>query len=179
MSHDDEKFLSRWSQRKIDAGKEPEDREENTAITLDETAPASSPEGEMLEESDFDDVDFEALDKSSDYTRFTKANVPGAIQKLALRKLWDSDPVFEVMDGMNDYDEDFTGGAIAGKLLQSAYKAGKGYLLDDDDNERPGETDAGRDKPPQKTAAAEPQPEPAPEVKSKNAKPVTPKSDSA
>ncbi|MEE9194622.1 MAG: DUF3306 domain-containing protein, partial [Alphaproteobacteria bacterium] len=47
------------------------------------------------------------LDKDSDYSVFMKEGVPEQLKKLALRKLWRSDPVFAVLDGLNDYDEDF------------------------------------------------------------------------
>ncbi len=171
MNNDDKEFLSRWSQRKAEARKDGKEREENDAAAPGETEPA--PEGEMLAESDFDDVDFDALDNSSDYTRFAKANVPGAIQKLALRKLWDSDPVFEVLDGMNDYDEDFTGTGLAGKALKTAYKVGKGYLLDED--EPPEETAKSKDTPAQTPAATAPQSTPVAE--SENTEPGQHESD--
>ncbi len=137
MTQDHKGFAARWSKRKVTnrKGKDPEE----TAKTPVETELANvtqnpSPEG-MLSEEDFADVDFDSLDKDSDYERFTAANVPALIQRKAFRKLWSSDPVFEVMDGMNDYDEDFTGTGLAGKALKTAYKVGRGYLTDDDEED--------------------------------------------
>ncbi len=138
-SDNEEGFLSRWSKRK-GAARESSDEEDNAdgletaAIGNDGDEPAidGSSGEEMLDASDFDDVDFDKLDESSDYTRFIKANVPASIQQQALRKLWTSDPVFEVLDGMNDYDEDFTGTGLAGKVLKTAHKIGRGFVDDED-----------------------------------------------
>jgi len=157
-------FAARWSKRKDEARRqnEPEleagDETEKVAHLPDEKQAAeqqqvaagkeadkdtTETEGELLSEADFDDVDFEALDKSSDYTRFIQANVPEEIQKKALRKLWASDEVFEVLDGMNDYDEDFTGDGLAGKAFKTAYKVGRGFITEDD--EKPGDDVADTD----------------------------------
>lgn len=144
MADEDEGFLSRWSKRKTDIRSgNSEDVEQQTAalapeVGTDENEITSvvsteDTQPEMLEEADFEDVDFDELDKSSDYTRFIKANVPAAIQKRALRKLWASDSVFEVLDGMNDYDEDFTGNGLAGKIFKTAHKVGRGFITDEDD----------------------------------------------
>lgn len=148
MADEDEGFLSRWSKRKSvtrsDNGKQELQQTAKLAPELDphaneadiEIALTNSSEPsqtEMLGEADFEDVDFDRLDKSSDYTRFIKANVPAAIQKRALRKLWTSDSVFEVLDGMNDYDEDFTGDGLAGKIFKTAHKVGRGFITDEDD----------------------------------------------
>ncbi len=132
MNSDDDGFTARWSRRKTAARQEklPPDHDQKLASLGEQevAGDAESPEAELLTEEDFADVDFEALDKSSDYTRFIQANVPAAIQQKALRKLWNSDSVFEVLDGMNDYDEDFTGKGLAGKVIKTAYKVGKGFL---------------------------------------------------
>jgi len=145
MSEEEEGFASRWSRRKIETQKSSTKLgEKGDVVVLDgteelEAVSATAQEGEvdkttddgLLSEEDFDDVDFDALDKSADYTRFMQSNVPAAIQQKALRKLWDSDSVFEVLDGMNDYDEDFTGDGLAGKALKTAYKVGRGFIEKD------------------------------------------------
>ncbi len=131
---EDKGFAERWSKRKVAAR---ESEADAVPLPEEEISPAvQETDEELLSEEDFDDVDFDALDKSSDYTRFIKANVPAAIQKKALRKLWGSDPVFEVLDGMNDYDEDFTGNGLAGKVLKTAYKVGRGFLNDEDEPDK-------------------------------------------
>jgi len=147
MSLEKDKFTSRWSKRKAAARRSEDGEVADVDAGLSEQAKLqgndqdankveASRDDALLSEEDFADVDFEALDKSSDYTRFIKANVPAAIQKRALRKLWASDSVFEVLDGMNDYDEDFTIDGLAGKAFKSAYKIGQGYLSDEEVKDR-------------------------------------------
>jgi len=143
MNSDDDGFTARWSKRKTAAREEksPQDQDQKLASLGEQEVAddAKLPEAELLTEEDFADVDFEALDKSSDYTRFIQANVPAAIQQKALRKLWNSDSVFEVLDGMNDYDEDFTGKGLAGKVIKTAYKVGRGFL--DEETKKPDEVE--------------------------------------
>ena len=108
----DEEFLRRWSRRKIEGG--PNDEAQPDA-GLPEDSEATVPDG-STDPEDFDPEvvadlpDIETLDKDSDYTGFLRDGVPEGLKKLALRKLWLSDPVLANLDGLNDYDEDF--GAI-------------------------------------------------------------------
>ena len=142
MSGENSSFAQRWSKRKIDAGKRVESDKPDQIASLEAESQSLDVDGRdgaddrELTEDDFLDVEFESLDKSSDYTRFLKANVPEAIQKRALRKLWASDSVFGILDGMNDYDEDFTIDGLAGKAFKSAYKIGRGYLSDEEMEEK-------------------------------------------
>jgi hypothetical protein len=66
----------------------------------------SDAEQEQVPPPDLPDI--ETLDKDSDFTPFLADGVPEVVKKLALRKLWGSDPVLANLDGLNDYDEDFT-----------------------------------------------------------------------
>jgi hypothetical protein len=85
------------------------------------------------EAENFEDFDFDALDYDSDYTRFMKGGVPEAVRKRALRMLWGSNPILANIDGLNDYDDDFTDAALAVKgLLKTSYKADSGYLTDEE-----------------------------------------------
>ena len=110
MSSEKDKFTSRWSKRKAAArlSEDSEVADDDAGVSelaklqgtdQDANKVEVSPDDRLLVEEDFADVDFEALDKSSDYTRFLKANVPAAIQKRALRKLWASDSVFIFIRG--------------------------------------------------------------------------------
>jgi hypothetical protein len=136
MATDDKDFLARWSRRKQAAREglgEPEpDASQPPAET--ETAEAAAPEtSEAACEDAFADVDFEALDYGSDYTRFMGKDVPEMVQRRALRALWRSDPVLANVDGLNDYDEDFTNAARAVEHLVTAYKTGgQGYRTDEE-----------------------------------------------
>lgn len=161
MAERDDDFLSRWSRRKAEARRglrktpaagtppagEAEARE-TAALKDDVAAPetsadASAPSPEEESEADraaaFEDFDFDALDYESDYTQFMEKGVPEAIRRRALRKLWHSNPILANLDGLNDYDEDFTDAALAVDVLQSAYKVGRGYLTDEDVAEMEGD----------------------------------------
>ncbi|MFQ5765526.1 MAG: DUF3306 domain-containing protein, partial [Rhodospirillales bacterium] len=60
------------------------------------------------------------LDKDSDFTPFMAENVPEFLRRQALRVLWRSDPVLANLDGLNDYDEDFSLATLVGKALAGA-----------------------------------------------------------
>ena len=47
------------------------------------------------------------LTAESDFTAFLKEGVPEELKRLALRKLWRTDPVFANLDGLVEYGEDF------------------------------------------------------------------------
>ncbi len=162
MTERDDEFLMRWSRRKLAARKYPtavqeEDRAKNDLETVqvveeeehlelevateeDLLSPNLDENGETkpvtsereLDESEFDDVDFEQLDYSSNYERFMVKGVPEAIQRKALRKLWASNPLLANIDGLNDYDDDFTDAALAVDVIKSAYQVGRGYLTDEE-----------------------------------------------
>jgi hypothetical protein len=105
----DGQFLRRWSRRKIGDGTIDESPPE---AGLPEDSDAIVPDGgndpeELDSEIVADLPDIETLDKDSDYTVFLRDGVPESLKKLALRKLWLSDPVLANLDGLNDYDEDF------------------------------------------------------------------------
>ena len=135
---DGEGFLNRWSRRK--RGVVEEKSASDPIVQADEaTAADASAETEnaQLEEqaaAAFDDVDFETLDYSSDYTRFMGDNVPDHIRKQALAKLWASNPVLANLDGLTDYSDDFTDAALAVPLgmLKTAHRVGKGFLSDEE-----------------------------------------------
>lgn len=73
----------------------------------EETVAPMALSAEAVEDYPEDLPDIESLDSSSDYTAFLKDKVPERLRKMALQKLWRSDPVFANLDGLNDYDEDF------------------------------------------------------------------------
>ena len=56
-----------------------------------------------------------------------KKNVPEHLKKRALRKLWLSNPIFANLDGMNEYDEDFTLATSALEEFATNYVVGKGF----------------------------------------------------
>ncbi len=79
-----------------------------TAAGADTTGGDAATPGEAATPVDPADLpDIETLDENSDYTVFLQDGVPEELRRLALRKLWRSNPIFANLDGLNDYDEDF------------------------------------------------------------------------
>jgi len=166
--------LSRWSQRKLAArrgGALPEPDAIAPAIEQDREhdkvtgkkppgehalAPARDPnlspdaveqDEDMLTEADLPPI--EELSAQSDYTVFLKKNVPEVLRRRALRKLWVSDPVLANLDGLNDYDEDFTI-VTAMTMDDTIYKIGRGLLGDEPEPV----LEAGESNPPQLAESA-------------------------
>lgn len=150
MAESDENFLSRWSRRKLEAkgglrrkeadaaqptgGAEPRRSAESSgtdSVRTSATEAKREPELTLTKE-DFADVDFEALDHTSDYTRFVGAKVPDEIRSKALHKLWLSDPILSKAEELHDYAGDFTDAACVGpgRVIQTAYKVGRGFMSD-------------------------------------------------
>ena len=138
---DDQGFLQRWSARKIDAragtdvdASQVDDAPDSSDVIGDqpdegdEATPAAGPPPDL---SHLPDVD--TLDAASDYTGFLGENVPEDLAKMAMRKLWRSDPVLANIDGLNDYDEDFSMIGMVSEVVKTAYQVGKGYVTADDE----------------------------------------------
>ncbi|PTW60838.1 uncharacterized protein DUF3306 [Breoghania corrubedonensis] len=78
----------------------------------------------MLGEDDLPAID--SLTARSDFTVFLQRNVPAHLHKLAMRKLWRSDPVLANLDGLNDYDTDYTIKEVWDIAAQSADDLARG-----------------------------------------------------
>lgn len=138
---DDRSFLDRWSRRKAEV-KTAEEQVPSDPGTLqtsdlpnalpDEAASDDGAE-EVVDVDELPDVD--SLDKDSDYTAFMKEGVPEDLRKMALRKLWRSDPVLANVDGLNDYDEDFRAMSLVGEVIKTAYRPGSGYDVPEETEE--------------------------------------------
>ncbi len=76
--------------------------------------------------------DLGTLNEDSDFTEFLQDGVPDALRRQALRKLWRTNPVLANLDGLNDYDEDYTVAEPLVKVLKTVYEAGKGDLAEDE-----------------------------------------------
>lgn len=127
-----ESRIQRWSRRKTEAGKnaepapppsvgsEPSPEEQELAINQ------ALPEYEVLAKYGLPDPD--AIELGTDITGFMRKEIPDLLRRKALRALWQSNPVLAVLDGLNDYDEDFTDAATAAKGVQTLYKVGQGLI---------------------------------------------------
>ena len=124
---DKEAFLARWARLKRRGADAPPGAEEQDAP---EPAAAARDEPRELPE-DLRDFDAGALDpQSTDFSRFVQSDVPRDIQRLALRRLWQSDETLANLDGLNDYDEDFTPQGIAAAAASFLQKGAR--MLDSD-----------------------------------------------
>ena len=126
-----EGFLSRWSRRKQE---EPEELEEPTKPNesvdpLDSdangTLPRSSAELENVPPpaplTDEDMPDLETMNQDSDYSGFMSPKVSDGLRKLALRKMFQGDE-FNIRDGLDDYDDDYTKFEPLGNIVTSDMK---------------------------------------------------------
>ncbi len=133
MADPEDPFLARWSRRKRDTRRDqpaPDAEPERRDPDADAAAPAEDkPPADVAEPL----PDIDSLDKTSDFTVFLKEGVPEAIRRKALRRLWRTDPVLANLDGLNDYDEDFSAVGMVTEHLKTIYKVGKGYLDDEDE----------------------------------------------
>lgn len=77
--------------------------------------------------------DIESLDYESDYSEFMSGDVSEAVKNMALRKLWRSNPLLANVDGLVDYDDDFSDAATVVEGLKSVYRVGRGMLQDEPD----------------------------------------------
>jgi hypothetical protein len=118
--------LSRWSRLKTQA-RAGQDVSELAEAPADGAVPATIED--ESEENDFvleDLPDIETLNKDSDFTPFLNVNVPDQLRRLALKKLWASDPAFASLDGLNDYDEDYSALGMIAEKVSSVFKLGEG-----------------------------------------------------
>ena len=131
MSEDGKNPLHRWSERKAKARHEeaplPSEAQAVVPAESEDVAPAES-EDEVSAEIVEQLPDIDSLDKDSDYTVFMVKGVPEHLKRLALRKLWLSDPILANVDGLVDYGEDFTTAKLMGDAVKTAYRVGKGYI---------------------------------------------------
>lgn len=105
---DEDGFLNRWSRRKLADKDRSEPRAEPDAEA------ASGPGGVEARGADDDqdspererhpaeDIDIESLNAESDFKIFLEAGVPAAVKRMALRKLWTTNPVYHTRDLLND-----------------------------------------------------------------------------
>ena len=117
-------FLARWSRRKLearDSAAEPGADPTNTAVAASDPAAPSQPEHQVRELTDVDMPPLETLDAESDYAPFMSPGVSDGLRRMALRKLFNQ-PDFNVTDGLNDYDDDYTQFASLGGVVTHEMK---------------------------------------------------------
>ena len=130
--------LRRWARRKGEVARKEqaaaEARRGNTPAGAPDprrgagTSGAHEPDGEAtadaVEEKILTDEDMpplDSLDEGSDYSGFLSPGVSEGLRRRALRKLFTS-AVFNVPDGLDDYDDDFTSFQALGDIVTSDMK---------------------------------------------------------
>lgn len=127
-----ESRLERWSRIKNEARKEaelaplsttePEAAPEEQELTVNEALPEQA----LLEKYDLPAP--ESIELGTDITGFMRKEIPEFLRRKALRALWRSNPVLAVLDGLNDYDEDFTTAGKVMPTIKTLYKVGEGLI---------------------------------------------------
>lgn len=139
MAESDEGFLSRWARRKAEEGEAPDEpaAEDAASTAPDAEAGAEEGDGKTAAEREAEVVaalpDIDSLDETSDFAQFMQSGVPAALQRQALRKLWRVNPVFSFLDGMAEYDEDYTLATSALTEVKTIYQVGKGMVLPEEE----------------------------------------------
>ena len=115
----DEGVLARWSRRKA---------EERSGSGSCEQVPPREPEPESssTHESAAEpapDLDSASLEFSSDFSRFVRAGISDIVQTAALRRLWQTSPLFGASDGLDVYRADYAGASPARDLSAAASRA--------------------------------------------------------
>lgn len=118
-----------WSRRKarVEAEHAEEARraeEAETRATQQELEEKT--DAEILEEFGLPDPD--SLEPGQDIAGFMNKAVPERLRRRAMRQLWKLNPLLANLDGLNDYDGDFTNAATDAPGVKTAYQVGKGLL---------------------------------------------------
>ena len=128
-----ESFLARWSRRKdlsrrgeevSEPDAEPDDENPQPAAGAPESPAAAGeestgqpPEGADTQAEPVAELpSLESLGEDSDYSAFLRDGVPADMKQKALRKLFHS-PKFNVRDGLDDYDLDFSNPEPLGDVI--------------------------------------------------------------
>ena len=105
--------------RRRDERREPSDAAGDARESADDAGEAAVIEEKVLTDEDMPPLD--GLDENSDYSGFLSPGVSEALRRRALRKLFSS-AVFNIPDGLDDYDDDFTSFAALGDIVTSDMK---------------------------------------------------------
>ena len=118
-----------WSRRRaaVQAEEQAQDAAARAALAAEqEAALAERDDAELLAEAGLPDPD--TLESAEQVQAFLRSALPQRLKTRALRRLWRMNPVLACLDGLNDYDDDFTDAAHVRENLQTAYQVGKGIL---------------------------------------------------
>jgi Protein of unknown function (DUF3306) len=145
MAERDDDFLSRWSRRKV-AVKQgvpvvpeppvvvpapPAQAEVSKPVEKPRSPEVQAPPAPTLE-------DVAQLTKESDFSRFVAPDVDPGVKNAAMKKLFATDPHFNVMDGLDTYIDDYNKyEPIPKSMLRQMVNARALGLIDDELEEQP------------------------------------------
>jgi hypothetical protein len=118
-----------WSLRRARVAAEEKAEAEKQAARLraeEETREAERTDEEILAELDLPDP--EEMTSPDQVKALLRTAAPQRLKRRALRRLWRLNPVLANLDGLNDYDDDYTDAATAGEVVKTTYRVGKGLL---------------------------------------------------
>jgi hypothetical protein len=114
-----EDFLERWSRRKLDSQRDEQAAPASESGSVPDVAPAADEPEKVLTDADMPPI--ETLGVDSDYSPFLSPGVSDDLRRQAMRRLF-TQPDFNITDGLNDYDEDYTQFAGLGKVITHEMK---------------------------------------------------------
>lgn len=121
-SGDGEPFLDRWARRKSVArtGGDADTAADESPVEGQEItdAAAAGEDSQAPELTDEDMPTLDSIDENTDMSGFFSPKVTRVVKKAALRKFFHS-PVFNIVDGLDDYDEDFRNFEALGDIITS------------------------------------------------------------
>jgi hypothetical protein len=124
---DEEKFLSRWSRRKIDARRsEAEPKPAAGAPAMPPSGAAPGVPGAPLPPIE------ELRGLASEYRDFLRPEVDESLRRTALKKLF-QDPHFNVMDGLDTYIDDYTKADPIPEAMLRTLNQAQGLIFDRED----------------------------------------------
>ncbi len=128
-SADDDPFLSRWARRKraVRAGADPDavggevgdvKTERASSAPGDGTLPEVGEDEQPVALTDEDMPPVDTINEDTDMSGFFSPEVSQAVKKAALKKFFHS-PLFNIVDGLDDYDDDFRNFEALGDIITS------------------------------------------------------------
>ena len=137
MSDEEDKevnFLKRWSGRKTALREEQPIKQATVSDYAEVTRIDGQDENDLENMAVPEDLpDIDTLNKDSDFSLFMREGTPEHLKKIALRKLFNSDPAFSILDGLNDYDEDYSMIGMVTEAVSTRYKPGRGMVDPEDE----------------------------------------------
>ena len=116
-----------WSRRKAKVAEEQavEVKAAHDAVIAEQhRALEEKTDAEICAEFGLPDPD--ALQPGDKIVAFMRDEIPERIKRRAMRALWRSNPVLACLDGLNDYDEDYTNLVTDMPGVPTSYQVGKG-----------------------------------------------------